>query len=676
MLSAPYGSWKSPITSDLIVSATIGLGSLTLDGDDLYWMEMRPAEAGRNVIVKRTTDGQIADVTPPPFNVRTRVHEYGGGAFLVDSGTIYFSNFADQRLYVQTPNSEPQALTPDSSSKLRYADAVSDRQRQRLICVREDHTAEKEPVNTIVSINCLNGQDVRVLVGGSDFYASPRLSPDGSCLAWLSWNHPNMPWDGSELWVAKFNPDGSLGEPEKVAGGLEESIFQPEWSPDGTLYFASDKTGWWNLYRWISDLTPGPSPARRGETGEGRGEFDPTFPSQGRGVRGVRSIEPLCEMEAEFGLPLWVFGMSTYRFQSANRIICTYSRQGKQYLASLDTTTKQLESIETPYTDISSLQVSGDRLLCCGASPTQTTAIAQLNLSTGEIEILRRSSQLEVDPGYISLPQAIAFPTANHLTAYAFFYPPTNKDYEPPKGEKPPLLVKSHGGPTAATSSRLSLSVQYWTSRGFAVLDVNYGGSTGYGREYRQRLDGTWGIVDVDDCTNGAIYLVQQGKVDGDRLAISGSSAGGYTTLCALTFRDAFKAGGSYYGVSDPEALAQDTHKFESRYLDRLIGPYPERQDLYQQRSPIRFTDRLSCPVIFFQGLEDRVVPPNQAEMMVNALKAKGLPVAYVAFEGEQHGFRRAENIKRALDGEFYFYSRIFGFTPSDRLEPVPIDNL
>lgn len=405
-------------------------------------------------------------------------------------------------------------------------------------------------------------------------------------------------------------------------------------------------------------------------------DSDPPLPSQGRGARGVRSIEPLCEMEAEFGLPLWVFGMSTYTFQSANRIICTYSQQGNRSLATLDTTTKQLETIATPYTEISSMAVSGDRLILCGASPTEATAIAQMDLSTSQMEILRRSSRVEIDPGYISIPETIAFPTTDNLTAYAFFYPPKNKDYTAPPGEKPPLLVKSHGGPTAATSSRFSLGIQYWTSRGFAILDVNYGGSTGYGREYRQRLDGKWGIVDVDDCANGASYLVRQGKVDGDRLTISGGSAGGYTTLCALTFRNVFKAGASYYGVSDPEALAKDTHKFESRYLDRLIGPYPERRDLYQERSPIHFSDRLSCPVIFFQGLEDKVVPPNQAEMMVEALKAKKLPVAYVAFEGEQHGFRKAENIKRALDGEFYFYSRVFGFTPSDRLEPIAIDNL
>jgi dipeptidyl aminopeptidase/acylaminoacyl peptidase len=646
---APYGSWKSPITAELIVAGTIGLGQIGLDGEDVYWIEGRAAEAGRNVVVRRTPDGKITDVTPSPFNVRTRVHEYGGGAFAVKDGTIYFSNFADQRLYKQTPDSEPQPLTKESEGNLRYADAVIDSQRGRLICVREDHTGGgDEPANTLVSINLENGEDVQVLTSGSNFYSSPRLSPDHSQLAWLSWNHPNMPWDGTQLWVANITEDGSLNEAKFIAGGVEESIFQPEWSPDGVLYFVSDRTGWWNLYRWQPELGKG----------------------------GVWEVEPLCEMEAEFGLPQWVFGMCTYAFASADRIICTYTQEGLWKLASLDTQSKQLEEIETPYTEISSPHAANGRVVFVGGSATQPSAVVQIDVATREIEVLRQSSELELDTGYLSTPQAIAFPTENGLTAYAIFYPPKNKDYTAPAGEKPPLVVKSHGGPTAATSSAFNLKIQYWTSRGFAFVDVNYGGSTGYGRDYRQRLKDNWGIVDVDDCANAAKYLADQGLVDRDRLAIAGGSAGGYTTLAALTFRNVFKAGASYYGVSDLEILAKETHKFESRYLDGLIGPYPERKDLYEQRSPIHFTDQLSCPVIFFQGLEDKIVPPNQAEMMVEALKAKGLPVAYVAYEGEQHGFRRAENIKRTLDGEFYFYSRIFGFEPAESIEPVAIANL
>lgn len=636
----PYGSWKSPITSELIVSEIIGLAAIALDGDDIYWLELRPKEGGRSCLVRRTPDGKVADVTPTGFNVRTRAHEYGGGSFLIAGGTVYFSNYSDQRLYRQPVGGEPQPLTP--AGDWRYADALLDRRQNRLICVREDHTTTRpEPVNTLVSINLEGDSDVRVLAGGEDFYASPRLSPDGSRLCWLSWNHPNMPWDSTELWVGEINSDGSLGETHLIAGGANESIFQPEWSPDGVLYFVSDRSGWWNLYRWNG-----------------------------------AEVEPLCEMPAEFGRPQWVFGMDTYTFASSDRLICTYTQQGIWHLASLDTQTKQLQPISTPYTEISSLHVKGDRLLFLGASPTAPSSIVEVDLTSGQVEVLRRSSELAIDPGYISVPQAIEFPTENGQTAYAFFYPPQNRDCKAPEGEKPPLLVKSHGGPTAATSSSLSLRTQYWTSRGFAILDVNYGGSTGYGREYRQRLNDRWGIADVDDCTNGARYLAERGLVDANRLAISGGSAGGYTTLCALTFRDVFKAGASYYGVSDLEALASDTHKFESRYLDGLIGAYPERKDLYIERSPIHFTDRLSCPAIFFQGLEDKVVPPNQAEVMVAALKAKKLPVAYVPFEGEQHGFRRAENIKRALDGEFYFYSRVFGFQPADAIDPVAIDNL
>ncbi|MBD1925326.1 prolyl oligopeptidase family serine peptidase [Trichocoleus sp. FACHB-90] len=642
----PYGSWKSPITSDLMVSETIGLGQIAIDGEDVYWIEGRPAEAGRTVIVRRTPDGQTIDIAPPPFNVRTRVNEYGGGAYCVADGIVYFSNFADQRLYRLIPGSQPQPLTPEA--KMSYADAIIDRQRNRLYAVREDHTGEgQEAVNTLVSINLENGEDVRVLVSGNDFYSSPRLKPDGSQLAWLTWNHPNMPWDGTELWVAQINLDGSLGESQLVAGGADESIFQPEWSPDGILHFVSDRSGWWNLYKKAS------------VEGEGLG-----------------LTEPLCEMEAEFGLPQWIFGMSTYAFESANRIICTYTQQGIWHLASLDTTTGKLQQIETPYTEITSLKAVAGRVAFIAGSPTEFSSIVQLDLTTGQRSVLRRSSKLEIDTGYLSIAQPIEFPTENGLTAYSFYYPPKNHDFMAPEGELPPLVVKSHGGPTAATSSQLNLRIQYWTSRGFAYLDVNYGGSTGYGRAYHQRLDGLWGIVDVDDCVNGAKYLSEKGLVDENRMAIAGGSAGGYTTLCALTFRDVFKAGASYYGVSDLEALLRDTHKFESRYFDRLIGPYPEQQDIYHDRSPIHFTDKLSCPIIFFQGLEDKVVPPNQAEMMVDVLRSKGLPVAYVAFEGEQHGFRRAENIKRVIDGEFYFYSRVFGFELAHPVEPIAIANL
>ncbi len=637
---APYGSWKSPITSDLIVSRTIGLGQIRLDSEDIYWSEMRPDEGGRNVIVRRTPDGAIADITPPPFNVRTRVHEYGGGAFTVLNGSIYFSNFTDQRLYVQTPGAPPRPLTPEG--KLRYADGVIDFHRGRLICICEDHTAgEHQVVNCLISLDLEASGKKLILARGNDFYSSPCLSPDGLYLAWLTWNHPNMPWDGTELWVSELKADGSLTSLQRVAGGIDESIFQPRWSPDGVLHFVSDRSGWWNLYCW-----------RQGQ------------------------VEPLWEREAEFGMPQWLFGLSTYDFASADEIICAYTQQGTWNLAQLNRPTQQLQPIETPYSEIMFLQTASGRVIFRASSATEPPAIVHLDLATRQVEVLRRSSTVTLDAKYFSHPQAIEFPTQDQQTAYAFFYPPQNADYAAPSGERPPLLVMSHGGPTAAASSTFSLEVQYWTGRGIAVLDVNYGGSTGYGRAYRQRLTGQWGVVDVDDCTDGAHYLVERREVDGARLAITGGSAGGYTTLCVLTFRDLFKAGASHFGVSDLEALVRETHKFESTYLFRLVGPYPERVDLYRARSPIHFSDRLACPVIFFQGLEDRIVPPTQAELMFEALRTKGVPVAYVPFAGEQHGFRRSENIKRALDGELYFYSQTFAFDLAEPLEPVLIENL
>jgi dipeptidyl aminopeptidase/acylaminoacyl peptidase len=647
---APYGSWKSPITADLIVQGAVGLGMVKTDGEDVYWLELRPSEGGRTCIVRRTSDGRLHDVTPSGFNARTRVHEYGGGDFVVHKGAVYFSNFSDQRLYRQTPDAPaPVPLTPESNAELRYADAVMDAARGRLVAVCEDHRAAgaHEPANMLVSLSLdadENASGGRVLASGYDFYSSPRLSPDGRQLAWLCWNHPNMPWDGTELWVGDVTEDGSIAGARLVAGARDESIFQPEWSPAGRLHFISDRSGWWNLYR---------APGGAGET-----------------------FEPLCEMEAEFGQPQWGFGMSTYAFTSDTEIVCAYIVRGLSHLARLDTTSKKLLPVESIYADIQYVQAAGGHAVFRAGVPRQSAAIVTLDPASGQFEVLRRASGHNIDEGYLSIAQPVEFPTTGGQTAHAFYYPPRNRDFAAPEGERPPLLVKSHGGPTAMSSAALSLNIQFWTSRGIAVLDVNYGGSTGYGREYRRRLNGTWGITDVDDCSNGARHLAAEGLIDGARCVITGGSAGGYTTLAALTFRDTFKAGASHYGVSDLGALVRDTHKFEARYLDNLIGPYPERQDLYHARSPINFTDRLSCPVIFFQGLEDKVVPPNQAELMVEALRSKGLPVAYVAFEGEQHGFRRAENIKRALEGELYFYSRVFGFELADPVEPVPLENL
>ena len=639
---APYGSWKSPITADLLASTYVGLDELRIDGKDLYWNELRPANKGRNVIVQRKPDGTLTDITPTGFSARTRVHEYGGGCYLVQNGTVYFSNYTDQRFYRQDPASDPRPLTP--LVDMRYADSVFDQKRNRIISIREDHTLKTpQAVNTIVSLDPENESEGKILFSGNDFYSTPRLSPDGTKLAWLTWNHPNMPWDGTELWIADVKPDGSLGQAEKIAGGLDESICQPEWSPDGELYFSSDRTGWWNLHRWHNS-----------------------------------EVEPLYPMEAEFGLPQWGFGSHTFVFESQDRIVCAYTKNGLWNLASLNLRKKKLEPIETSISQIDrgNLATKNGHVFLIGGSATEPSSIVRIDLSSRETEILHRSREITVGKEYISIPNAIEFPTENGRTAFAFFYPPKNPEYEAPQGEKPPLLVVSHGGPTSASPSTLRYEIQYWTSRGIGVVDVNYGGSTGYGREYRKRLNDQWGIVDVQDCVNATRYLASRGQADAERLGIRGGSAGGYTTLCALAFTNTFKVGASYFGVSDLELLAKDTHKFESRYLDKLVGPYPERRDIYRARSPIDHVDGISSALILFQGLEDKVVPPDQSEKIFEAVKAKGLPVAYIAYDWEQHGFRRAENIKRSYEAELYFYSKIFRFNLSDPIEPVIIENL
>ena len=639
--TAPYGSWKSPITTDLIVSGSIGLGQVALDGEDIYWVEMRPSEGGRMVLVKHDPEGETVDVTPEPYSVRTRVHEYGGGAFLVHEEVVYFSNYSDQRIYRQENDGEPQAITPDV--EMRYADGCFDPARNRIICVRENHTGEGEPVNCIVAVDALGKTEQEVLSKGSDFCSNPRISPDGAKLAWLTWDHPNMPWDGTFLLVASFNDQGLLGEPLVVAGGRTESIFQPEWSPDNVLHYVSDHSGWWNLWRH--------------ENGQG---------------------QQLAKRSAEFGKPQWVFGSGTYSFASDELIACSYVENGEWKVSMLHIESGMLLAIDTPFSELGrgDLKAGDGKIVFVAGAPSLPMSMVLFDLASSRWHELRKSHNLEIDEGYLSASQSVEFPTDDGKTAHALYYPPRNRDFQAPAGEKPPLLVKSHGGPTGSASIALDLGIQFWTSRGIGVLDVNYGGSTGYGREYRERLNGTWGIVDVDDCCNAALHLVSQGEADGDRLAIDGGSAGGYTTLAALTFKEVFNAGASHYGVSDLEALAKETHKFEARYLDGLVGPYPEESALYKERSPIHHTDRLSCPLILFQGLEDQIVPPSQAEMMFDAVRAKGIPTAYIPFEGEQHGFRRAENIKRALEAELYFYSKVFGFDLADSIEPVDILNL
>lgn len=638
--TAPFGSWKSPISSDLIVAGTTGLSEIVFDGSDMYWLEMRPREGGRSVIVRHTPDGQTEDVTPGAFNVRTRVHEYGGAPFTVHQGVVYFTNFEDQLVYRQTIGNTPVPLTEDS--QLRFANFVPDRGRNSLYAIREDHSQSTQQAASALVRLGLDGTDHGlVLAEGNDFYASPTPSPDGQWLAWLTWNHPNMPWDGTELWLAPVLANGRLGASQLIAGGLEESIFQPSWSPNGTLYFVSDRTGWWNIYRWHNGST--------------------------------EAVHP---RPAEFGVPQWQLGMSTYAFDPQGDIWCLINERNHWQLAHLQPENGELRPINLPYSILYGLKIYGERLAMLAGSPAAPTVIAHYETSSQRLTVLAHASKDHFDPGYLSLPETIEFPTTGSTTAHGFYYAPINKEFKGEEGARPPLLVLSHGGPTSAAQASYNLGIQYWTSRGFAVLDVNYRGSTGYGSAYRRALNGQWGIVDVEDCIAGAQYLVARGDVDGAKLAIRGGSAGGYTTLVALTFYRLFAAGASHFGVADLEALAKDTHKFESRYLDRLVGPYPERADLYRARSPIHHTDKLSCPLILFQGLEDPVVPPNQAEMMVAAARQKGIPVAYVPFAGEQHGFRRAENIKRSLEAELYFYSRILNFPLAEPIEPVLIENL
>ncbi len=637
---APYGTWKSPISASLVVADTLEFEQILIDGNDVYWIEMRPSEGGRRLVVRRAPDGRIIDITPRTYSVRSRVHEYGGGAFTIFDGTIYFSNARDQRLYRHVPPEKPEPITGEG--KRRYADIIVDPHRNRLVCVCEDHEGNRsEPINFLAAVPLDGHNKPAVLVSGNDFFSDPRLSPNGKQLAWLTWNHPNMPWDGTELWAGTLTDNGFVTTPHLIAGGPDESVFQPQWSPDGALYFVSDRSGWWNLYRWNQ-----------------------------------KDVQPVISVRAEFGLPQWVFGLSTFAFVSAHQIICAYCEDGIWQLARINTNSHTLERLKTSYTDIRSLRVLPGHAFFVGGSQNEPESLVLFSLSDQTFEVVRRSTSQVLDVRSRSLPETLSFPTADGLTCHGFFYSPQNGDFSAPEGEKPPLVILCHGGPTGSTSTTLNLLIQYWTSRGFAVLDVNYGGSTGYGRAYRQRLQEHWGIRDVEDCLNGARYLIEKGLVDPHRAVMRGSSAGGYTTLCALTFYDLLKAGASYYGISDLEALVKDGHKFESRYLDRLIGPYPACRARYRERSPIHFVDKLSCPVIFFQGLNDTIVPPQQAHMMVQALRRKGLPVAYLTFAEEEHGFRRAETTARCLEAELYFYAKIFGFTVPEAIEPVEIENL
>jgi dipeptidyl aminopeptidase/acylaminoacyl peptidase len=635
--TAPFGAWISPVTTDLMTAATIGLGGLTVDGDTLYWLEGRPGEGGRTVLCRRGPDGKIADLTPMPVNVGSRVHEYGGGAFGVERGVVVYSERKDGSVWLLEPGAPARKIaTPEGC---RYADFEFDSTRRRVLAVREDHRERPptDPEAAIVALPLDDGGVETVLVRGPDFLSSPRLSPDGQKLAWIAWDHPDMPWDRTRLHCAGVAAGGALDAPELIAGREPEAIVQPGWSAQNILHFSSDRTGWWNLYAH----------------------------EHGRDVA-------LWPVEAETGGPHWVFRQRFYAFLPDGRIVASVVRHGVRRASLIG------DGASTPL-DLGQVaecpQPFGAGLAYVGTPPTAPPAILVKAALDRPPVVVRAAAPSALPEETVSIGEPIAFETS-HGVGHAFWYSPKNRDFEGPPGELPPLVVLSHGGPTSMTSNAFSLNVQWWTSRGIGVADVNYGGSTGYGRPFRRLLDGRWGVVDVGDCRAAAEHLVARGLVDGARLAIRGGSAGGFTTLAALTTGDRFKAGASLYGVADLMLLASDTHKFESRYLDRLIGPLPEAAALYAARSPIHHLDRLSCPVIFFQGEDDRTVPPNQAETMVAAMNARRLPVAFYLFAGEGHGFRKAQTLRRVLELELDFYGRAFGFTAPDLGERVTIANL
>ncbi|CAJ1461033.1 unnamed protein product [Effrenium voratum] len=654
----PYGEWVSPITAKFITAGAVRLGAASCADGRVRWLEGRPQEGGRQVVCTLEQCGKTrmkVDETPEDVNARTRVHEYGGVPYWpAPEGGLFYTNFSDQRLYWQKPGSDPICLTPKSAYeedlRYRFADCVLDLPRNRLICVREDHTDPKpsDVKNTVCSVSLDGSGSMTVLAEGFDFFAAPRLSPDGTQLAYLCWNHPNMPWDSTELRVAKLDDSGGAGV-QTVCGDAKAkdadaiSVLQPAWSPAGLLHFISDTTGWWNLYTWDG-----------------------------------KQVKSLCPKEAEFAgaAPGWQLGQQNYCFLPDGTCLACYAdkARGASRLIRLADGQEfgQEEGLPRHFGGMCPAP-DGRSLYFLGGEPATAPglyswAMPEKGEAGKEAEMLVSSmTGVQVDTGYISQPELIEFPTGKgDETAFGFYYPPTNRDFQAGEDSRPPpLLVKAHGGPTAQTSISFNPALQFWTSRGFAVLDVDYRGSTGYGRAYRQKLKGNWGLVDIEDVCAGAEYLVQKGLADSKRLAIDGGSAGGYTTLGALAFRDVFTAGCSLYGVADLATLAGDTHKFESRYLDGLVGPYPEAKDIYAERAPINHTDRLSCPILLLQGDEDKIVPPNQAELMYEALKSRGLPCALKIYKGEQHGFRRSENIEDALNSELTFYGEVFGFKPS-----------
>jgi dipeptidyl aminopeptidase/acylaminoacyl peptidase len=651
MKTVPFGSWPSPISAQRLAANSIGLADLHVHEGVLYWRESRPNEGGRQVVLRMGADGKPQQLTPDGFNVRTRAHEYGGAAFEVLDDAIVFSNFADQRLYFQKADAVPVAITPEG---YRYADCQRHPTAARLVCVREDHTeatvkANGEERNEIVAIDLPTTPEFepdagRVLVTGSDFVAYPRVSPDGKRIAWLWWNHPEMPWDSARVSLADLTGD-LIGPAQQVGGGGDRAAIEPLWDRDGTLLFIDDPSGWWNLQAW-QDGT-------------------------------VRAVAP---MQREFGGPLWQHGASSFAALGDGRAVVRTSRHASDALGVLDLRDGTLRNLDLPFVAFGDVRaIDTTRAAAIAYSATDEGALIEVDLAKGTHRVLHRPVSSDLGVEWISRAEAIQYPTqpapdGGARTAHAFYYPPTHPDTRGPDGEKPPLLVTVHGGPTGVSKPALSLARQYWTSRGFAVVDVNYGGSTTFGREYRRRLNGQWGVVDLQDAVAAVDFLIAQGKVDPERIAIRGGSAGGYVVLAALAFTDRFNVGANYFGVADIQGLAQTSHKFERKYDVSLVGEPDEA--LYRSRSPIFHLDRFTEPLITFQGADDKIVPPDQSRRIFEALKLRKVPTAYIEFEGEQHGFRRAENIVRATEAELYFYGRILGFTPAGALPGVEIVNL
>ncbi len=651
----PYGSWHSPISVELVAGAAVSITEPWAAGEDLFWLESRPTQAGRRTLLRRAPDGATHELTPDPFRVGNRVHEYGGGSFTVGRDVVIASSHADGRLYRLDREGavDPAAITPEGP--WRYADLRLDPHRPRLVAVRETHDADRPNdhrlvVNEIVALG-LDGSDGpgRVLVSGSDFVSSPRFSPDGRWLAWLEWDLPGMPWDASRLRLAPVAEDGSLGSPRTLAGGDGVSVAQPEWSPSGVLHAVSDETGWWNLYAF---------------------EGDPAAPS---GVA-KRAVAP---MPSEFADPAWVFGESSYAFLPDGAILAAPRAQGRDRLVRIDPDGAVVE-IATPFTEFDGLTVGAGAVLVVAAGPHDGAALVRLDGRAGEpAGVLARSLPAPLDPAVLPEGEAITFPTSGGASAHALFFRPTNAHAEAPAGEKPPLLVLVHGGPTSSTSSALSLDRAFFTSRGIAVADVNYRGSDGYGRAYRDALNGGWGVVDVDDATAVARFLAERGDVDPARMAVRGGSAGGFTTLACLAFRpEVFAAGISLYGIADLELIHEDTHKFESRYEEQLVGPWGDDRSVWRERSPIHALGQIRAPLLLLQGLDDRVVPPSQLDVMEAAFRSAGHPYVAMRFEGEGHGFRRAESRRAQYRAELGFLGRVFGFTPADGIPLLDVPGL